>query len=206
MRAYDQIATRYDKNHQAERDAGKAPLRAFFRQFNQATILDLGIGSGAQLDVVTGYETLVGVDFSTGMLHIAKEKINGLNVHLVRGDIRSLPLREDIPLFDAVFSTGVLGVHVPVTVRLLKTLRHMLKLSGVLLFFPNPLAKRWTTVAMARIYELLRKKPEGRYPFQPCAESALLLRLKMKIARLEILKLDLISGIEAYEVVGRRSS
>ncbi|MER5527554.1 class I SAM-dependent methyltransferase [Streptomyces sp. NPDC002677] len=76
--------------------------------------LDLCCGTGAGLDVLTRAcrSSVTGVDFSAGMLDIARRlpAPDGPAVHWVRADARALPFG---PAFDLVVSFGAFGHFLP---------------------------------------------------------------------------------------------
>ncbi|MER6378798.1 class I SAM-dependent methyltransferase [Streptomyces sp. NPDC001250] len=77
--------------------------------------LDLCCGTGAGAEVLTGLcrRSVTGVDFSAGMLDVARHRVRpagGPGVAWVRGDARALPLRA---AFDLVVSFGAFGHFLP---------------------------------------------------------------------------------------------
>ncbi len=76
--------------------------------------LDLCCGTGAGVDVLRQVceESVTGVDFSAGMLEVARERSRprGLPVSWVRADARALPFG---PVFDLVVSFGAFGHFLP---------------------------------------------------------------------------------------------
>ncbi len=77
---------------------------------NSATILDAGCGQGTPvLARVCDSGSAVGVDFSRGQLNLAAT--NAPSAALVRGDMTTLPFRDDA--FDAMIAFHSL-IHVPV--------------------------------------------------------------------------------------------
>ncbi|MEU2715557.1 class I SAM-dependent methyltransferase [Streptomyces sp. NPDC007205] len=77
--------------------------------------LDLCCGTGAGVEVLTGLcrRSVTGVDFSAGMLDVARHRVRpagGPEVAWVRGDARALPLRA---AFDLVVSFGAFGHFLP---------------------------------------------------------------------------------------------
>nr|WSY57091.1 class I SAM-dependent methyltransferase [Streptomyces sp. NBC_00886] len=76
--------------------------------------LDLCCGTGAGADVLTKVcrESVTGVDFSAGMLSVARghPRAAGPRVSWVRGDARALPFA---PAFDLVVSFGAFGHFLP---------------------------------------------------------------------------------------------
>ncbi|MEU9441304.1 class I SAM-dependent methyltransferase [Streptomyces sp. NPDC048304] len=77
--------------------------------------LDLCCGTGAGAEVLTGLcrRSVTGVDFSAGMLDVARRRVRpagGPRVAWVRGDARALPFT---PAFDLVVSFGAFGHFLP---------------------------------------------------------------------------------------------
>ncbi|MEV6114580.1 class I SAM-dependent methyltransferase [Streptomyces sp. NPDC052109] len=77
--------------------------------------LDLCCGTGAGVETLTGLcrRRVTGVDFSAGMLNVARHRgrpAGGPEVAWVRGDARALPLRA---AFDLVVSFGAFGHFLP---------------------------------------------------------------------------------------------
>ncbi|KUN89527.1 SAM-dependent methyltransferase [Streptomyces bungoensis] len=76
--------------------------------------LDLCCGTGAGVDVLAGLcrRRVTGVDFSAGMLEVARRRApdDGPAVAFVRGDARALPFRS---AFDLVVSFGAFGHFLP---------------------------------------------------------------------------------------------
>ncbi|MFJ2886644.1 methyltransferase domain-containing protein [Streptomyces sp. NPDC087305] len=76
--------------------------------------LDLCCGTGAGVEVLTKVcqVSVTGVDFSTGMLEVARERVPsaGPRVSWVRGDARALPFAS---AFDLVVSFGAFGHFLP---------------------------------------------------------------------------------------------
>lgn len=164
-------------------------LSNFASHFRDASILDLGCGTGRTFVAVQNCG-IVGIDLSLEMLQIAKSRLASgpRNVDLIRADIFNLPLREDRGTFDAIISIGVVGVHVPLTESLLSRLHSLLKSdSGRLMFATNTMRRHWRKILTRKTYELLRKSPESRlliwdFPVQPYAEVMWMLRRKLKRA------------------------
>ncbi|MEV6056279.1 class I SAM-dependent methyltransferase [Streptomyces sp. NPDC052107] len=77
--------------------------------------LDLCCGTGAGVEVLTGLcrRSVTGVDFSAGMLDIARQRVRPLGspgVTWIRGDARALPFAA---AFDLVVSFGAFGHFLP---------------------------------------------------------------------------------------------
>ncbi|MGV9969222.1 class I SAM-dependent methyltransferase [Streptomyces olivaceus] len=114
-RGYDLLAPKFDRTPYRTPDrvldsvaAALAPLGPFDAG------LDLCCGTGASVDVLTRLcrRTVTGVDFSAGMLDVARERAPspGPEVSWVRGDARALPFGAE---FDLVVSFGAFGHFLP---------------------------------------------------------------------------------------------
>ncbi|MFC9504325.1 methyltransferase domain-containing protein [Streptomyces sp. NPDC057002] len=114
-RGYDLLAPKFDhtpfRTPEAVLDAVGSALR---RMGPFDTGLDLCCGTGAGVGVLAGVcrERVTGVDFSAGMLDIAREQVGpeGPPVSWVRADARALPFA---PAFDLVVSFGAFGHFLP---------------------------------------------------------------------------------------------
>ena len=71
-------------------------------------ILDIGCGTGAMLDRLDGYGTVIGADFSPQALSFCRErgKRTGKEYRLVRADVRSLPFADNS--FDIVTAMDII--------------------------------------------------------------------------------------------------
>lgn len=127
----------YDKEKAQSREdffRGNAPITSsvndlFFGLIYEgvptgARILDIGTGNAFILEQLarkhpSRYEGLWGIDISPEMLGKAKERISGLDIHLVLGDNMNLPFESDF--FDAVTAKNVTNFSEPEVYRVLKT-------------------------------------------------------------------------------------
>ncbi|MFE1049341.1 class I SAM-dependent methyltransferase [Streptomyces olivaceus] len=114
-RGYDLLAPKFDRTPYRTPDrvldsvaAALAPLGPF------GAGLDLCCGTGAGVDVLTRLcrGRVTGVDFSAGMLDVARERAPspGPEVSWVRADARALPFGAE---FDLVVSFGAFGHFLP---------------------------------------------------------------------------------------------
>ncbi|MET9760860.1 class I SAM-dependent methyltransferase [Streptomyces sp. NPDC006372] len=114
-RGYDLLAPKFDhtpfRTPEAVLDAVGAALR---RTGPFDAGLDLCCGTGAGVGVLAGVcrERVTGVDFSAGMLGVARQRVRpgGPPVSWVRADARALPFA---PVFDLVVSFGAFGHFLP---------------------------------------------------------------------------------------------
>lgn len=138
-------------------------------------VLDLCCGTGRYFEHVNCSE-VVGVDLSLEMLSIAKLRATD-RTHLVLCSVNNLPFRSSI--FDSIYSIGSLGVHVPITTKLLRSLRTLLNDNGALVFTSNSLRVHWRQSLIRTLHDIFGIKPTRWYPFQPFSESKIGLRLKL---------------------------
>ncbi|GGP61984.1 methyltransferase [Streptomyces calvus] len=114
-RGYDLLAPKFDhtpfRTPDSVLDATVAALR---RSGPHGSGLDLCCGTGAGVDVLRQVceGTVTGVDFSAGMLDVARARTRppGPRVAWVRADARALPFG---PVFDLVVSFGAFGHFLP---------------------------------------------------------------------------------------------
>ncbi|WP_149550155.1 class I SAM-dependent methyltransferase [Streptomyces marokkonensis] len=114
-RGYDLLAPKFDHTPFRTSDSVlDATVSALLPTGPYASGLDLCCGTGAGVDVLRQVceESVTGVDFSTGMLEVARERIRpqGPPVGWVRADARALPFG---PVFDLVVSFGAFGHFLP---------------------------------------------------------------------------------------------
>jgi ubiquinone/menaquinone biosynthesis C-methylase UbiE len=98
----------YDSRYSEEQEAKyKAGLDGLSLGFG-SVVLDVGCGSGMFFSQVAGKaESLIGVDVSRGLLHLAKERAKTYpNISIILADADHLPLRRN--LFSHVFAFTVL--------------------------------------------------------------------------------------------------
>lgn len=112
---YDLLAPKFDHTPFRTPDAVlTAVTSALERTGPYADGLDLCCGTGAGTDVLTRVcrGSVTGVDFSAGMLDVARRHAEaaGTRVAWVRADARALPFR---PAFDLVVSFGAFGHFLP---------------------------------------------------------------------------------------------
>ncbi|PWI13547.1 SAM-dependent methyltransferase [Streptomyces sp. Act143] len=116
-RGYDLLAPKFDHTPFRTPDAVlDSVAQALARGGPYEAGLDLCCGTGAGVGVLARVcrESVTGVDFSTGMLAVARERVRpragGPRVGWVRADARALPFG---PAFDLVVSFGAFGHFLP---------------------------------------------------------------------------------------------
>lgn len=129
-RAYDLLA---DANEKAARQAGVKALHVCPGE----SVLELGFGTGNEVlelaDLVGSSGRVAGIDISSGMLEVAKEKLTArkplASVELTIGDARDLPYEDSI--FDAVYTSFTLELFPDEDIpRVLSEVRRVLKPKG----------------------------------------------------------------------------
>ncbi|MER6125734.1 class I SAM-dependent methyltransferase [Streptomyces sp. NPDC001795] len=138
-RGYDLLAPKFDhtpfRTPDTVLDAVEGTLAAL-GPFDHG--LDLCCGTGAGMDVLRTVcrESVTGLDFSTGMLAVAREQIRSdgpPRVGWVRGDARALPFGS---AFDLVVSFGAFGHFLPGELPCLFTQVHSVLRPGGRFAFP----------------------------------------------------------------------
>jgi ubiquinone/menaquinone biosynthesis C-methylase UbiE len=114
-RGYDLLAPKFDHTPFRTPDSVlSAVASALERTGPYDDGLDLCCGTGAGVEVLARVcrRSATGVDFSTGMLDVARERVTtaGPRVTFVRADARALPFRS---AFDLVVSFGAFGHFLP---------------------------------------------------------------------------------------------
>lgn len=102
---YSRIAKLFDK---IERNMPMKSIKENAVQMLNGKILEVGIGSGASLEYYPKDADVTGIDFSIGMLELAKKKSKLLdmkNITLLDMDIENMSFEDET--FDSVFSSCV---------------------------------------------------------------------------------------------------
>ena len=143
IQRYDRISLLYDWMDKMIKDEWRHNLLANVR----GDVLEVGIGTGINLKYYPkDINSLTGVDFSEGMLNLARKKNKKLQVdfkvNLMNADIQALPFPENA--FDSIISTCVF-CSVPDPVKGLKELKRVCKPEGEIFMIEhmrssNPLA------------------------------------------------------------------
>ncbi|MFF7952889.1 class I SAM-dependent methyltransferase [Streptomyces griseorubiginosus] len=115
-RGYDLLAPKFDHTPFRTPDSVLDAVASALRRLGPFDAgLDLCCGTGAGVGVLARVceESVTGVDFSAGMLDVARERTapRGPRVSWVRGDARTLPFADGS--FDLVVSFGAFGHFLP---------------------------------------------------------------------------------------------
>jgi|TARA_Y100000031_G_C8101797_1_gene329055 ubiquinone/menaquinone biosynthesis C-methylase UbiE len=85
---YDNWAPHYDNNINPTRDLDKLVTKKSLYSLNFSNVLELGCGSGKNTEwLITKADKLVGLDFSEGMLDLARYKISSKNVTFIKANL-----------------------------------------------------------------------------------------------------------------------
>ena len=85
---YDAWAYQYDNNINPTRDLDNAVTKKSLSNLNFSNVLELGCGSGKNTEwLITKADKLVGLDFSDGMLDLARYKISSENVTFIKTNL-----------------------------------------------------------------------------------------------------------------------
>ena len=138
---YNRLAKFYDLHSKiAERIWFKRWRKRFIPPL-KGRILEVGIGTGKNLDFYGKGAKVIGIDFSEKMLQIAKEKLvksGKKNILLKQMDAENLKFKDNS--FDYVVTTCVF-CSVPDPIKGLKEIRRVLKPTGRLIMIEHVLSK-----------------------------------------------------------------
>ena len=86
--AYDRWSRRYDDDHNATRDLDARVVRQSPLRVAGARVLELGCGTGKNSEWLAAQgRELVALDFSPGMLDVARRRVRAAHVRFVEHDI-----------------------------------------------------------------------------------------------------------------------
>lgn len=129
---YSRIAKYYDFMERfLESAGGKAWRNMLWSKIEGNTILEVGIGTGTNILYYPNDKKIYGIDFSSKMVAIAKEKIKkyGKNVEISEMDVQNLKFDDNT--FDAVVTSCVF-CSVPDPIKGLMEIKRVLKNNGKL--------------------------------------------------------------------------
>lgn len=111
-------------------------LRKEFIQLAQGEVLEIGIGTGVNLEFYPEDVSVTGIDFSPKMLEKARKKADKLtqNINILEMDVERLDFADDS--FDTVVATCVF-CSVPNPIQGLKEVRRVTKPSGKIILLEH---------------------------------------------------------------------
>lgn len=111
-------------------------LRKDFIQLAQGEVLEIGIGTGVNLEFYPEDVSVTGIDFSPKMLERARKKADKLtqNINILEMDVERLDFADDS--FDTVVATCVF-CSVPNPIQGLKEVRRVTKPSGKIILLEH---------------------------------------------------------------------
>ena len=85
---YNACAYQYDNNINPTRDLDKVVTQESLSDLNFSNVLELGCGSGKNTEwLISKADKLIGLDFSSRMLELARKKISSKNVSFICADL-----------------------------------------------------------------------------------------------------------------------
>ncbi len=144
IRYYDRYSKAYDSRSPYHYMLESIEKNAISECLSGGITLDLGCGTGRFFDILSIYGTVIGLDFSKGMIKKARERKKN-NIHLIRASATNLPFKNGI--FDNVVSFKTIPHMEPASV--LKEIGRISK-KNILLEFYNTLSFRKATYKFSK--------------------------------------------------------
>jgi ubiquinone/menaquinone biosynthesis C-methylase UbiE len=161
-RYWDKESASYDKQMQFVERLLSPDSRAWVCAQATGDTLEVGIGTGLNLQFYPSEINLTGIDFSPAMLDIARRRAGqiGRDVDLREADAADLPFPD--ASFDTVVSTYVLCA-VPDECRAVKEMNRVLRPGGTLLLADHIAGGAWPTRVVQRLIELVTVPMQGEH-------------------------------------------
>lgn len=160
-RKYSRIAKLYDRFEWPIEKLFFKRLRKEAVSYACGRVLEIGVGTGKNLPYFNGNVDLTAIDFSPGMLEIAKRKKieAGLkDLKLYEMDVQNLKFKDNT--FDAVVSTFVFCT-VPDPIAGLKEVYRVVKPKGKVIFLEHMKSKYFVVNIMLYLMNILSEKLLG---------------------------------------------
>ena len=140
---YDRFSRFYDKFENVFEKRAAAKWRKELLSNLEGNILEIGVGTGKNLQYYGEHAYITGIDFSPGMLKKAYDKLDKLNnqrISLKKMDAEKLSFPDNH--FDYVITTFVL-CSIPHPVKALKEIRRVIKPNGKFIAIEHVLSKNF---------------------------------------------------------------
>jgi len=154
---YNRIARFYDLHSKLAERIWFAKWRNRFILPLKGRILEVGIGTGKNIEYYNKEAEVIGIDFSEKMLQIAKEKLiesGKKNIILKQMDAEHLKFKDNS--FDYVVATCVF-CSVPNPIKGLEEIRRVLKPTGKLIMIEHVLSKNLIIALIEQIHNPLTR-------------------------------------------------
>ena len=190
---YNRIARFYDLHSKIAEKIWFTKWRKKFILPLKGNILEVGIGTGKNIEYYNNKAKVVGIDFSEKMLQIAKEKLtksSKKNITLKMMDAENLKFKNDS--FDYVVATCVF-CSVPNPIKGLEEIRMVLKPTGKLILIEHVLSKNPIIALIENIINPISKLFMGvninRDTKQNIIQAGLIITEERNLALLDVFKL-----------------
>jgi ubiquinone/menaquinone biosynthesis C-methylase UbiE len=161
-RYWDKESRSYDKQMQFFERLLSPDSRAWVCGQAAGDTLEVGVGTGLNLAFYPSDISLTGIDFSPGMLDVARRRAEqlGRKIDLRQADALDLPFPD--ASFDTVVATYVLCA-VPDEGLAVKEMTRVLRPGGLLLLADHIAGGAWPTRAIQRIIEVFTVPTQGEH-------------------------------------------
>lgn len=139
-RRYDRISGVYDVMERMMGSQNEPWRRELINKIHGSEVLEVGVGTGRNLDLYPKGLQVTGIDLSPGMLRKARLKLEQLgrfDVYLLEADVQALPFENDA--FDTVLTSCVF-CSVPNPLRGLAEIGRVLRRDGRLIMLEHVLS------------------------------------------------------------------
>ena len=157
LNKYNRLARVYDLFHKPVEKIWFGKWRKKYLAPLTGKILEVGIGTGKNIDYYNKNAEVIGIDFSEKMLEKAKERLinsNKKNITLKQMDAENLKFKDNS--FDYVVTTFVF-CSIPNPVKALTEINRVLKPNGKLIMIEHVLSKNKIISLIERIHNPLTK-------------------------------------------------
>ncbi|HEY7225938.1 MAG TPA: class I SAM-dependent methyltransferase [Micromonosporaceae bacterium] len=161
-RVWDGAAPRYDRVMRSAERCWFVGGRPWVCSRAVGQVLEIGVGTGANLPFYPDRVEVTGIDLSPAMLAVARERVaeRGLRAELSEGDAQALPFADE--QFDTVVATLALCV-IPDDRAAIAEMSRVLRPGGRLLLLDHVGSNWWPVWALQRLVELVTVRTAGEH-------------------------------------------